>query len=80
MGSADWMNRNLNSRIEVCFPVYDKELCRELDHIIQLQLADNKKAVLLDENLHNNPIQSMEGEKKIAAQEAIYQFVKSSED
>jgi polyphosphate kinase len=26
MGSADWMNRNIYHRIEVCFPVYDKAL------------------------------------------------------
>jgi len=77
MGSADWMNRNLHSRIEVCFPVYDINLRDELDHIIQLQLADNKKAVLLDQELKNNPVPSNESQEKIAAQEAIYEFVKN---
>ncbi|MDR6781770.1 polyphosphate kinase [Pedobacter africanus] len=41
MGSADWMNRNIYSRIEVCFPVYDKELQQLLIKIINLQLNDN---------------------------------------
>ncbi|HET9745798.1 MAG TPA: polyphosphate kinase 1, partial [Chitinophagaceae bacterium] len=45
MGSADWMNRNLHSRIEVVFPVYDRELKDELVHILQLQLDDTQKAV-----------------------------------
>ncbi|MEQ1678367.1 MAG: polyphosphate kinase 1, partial [Chitinophagaceae bacterium] len=47
MGSADWMNRNLHSRIEVVFPVSDKKLAAELEYILQLQLKDNQKAVLL---------------------------------
>jgi polyphosphate kinase len=77
MGSADWMNRNLHSRIEVCFPVYDKKLCEELKHIITLQLADTEKAVLLDEHLNNNPVAPGIGQEKIAAQEAIYNYVKN---
>ena len=39
MGSADWMNRNLHSRIEVVFPVYDKQLNEELEDILQRQLV-----------------------------------------
>ncbi|WP_316819003.1 polyphosphate kinase 1 [Pedobacter nyackensis] len=41
MGSADWMNRNIYSRVEVCFPVYDEELKQLLIKIINLQLDDN---------------------------------------
>ncbi|TKC59046.1 polyphosphate kinase 1 [Pedobacter hiemivivus] len=41
MGSADWMNRNIYSRIEVCFPVYNEELKELLLRIINLQLNDN---------------------------------------
>jgi len=57
--------------------VYDINLRDELDHIIQLQLADNKKAVLLDQQLKNNPVPFNERQEKIAAQEAIYEFVKN---
>nr|WP_121272354.1 polyphosphate kinase 1 [Pedobacter schmidteae] len=41
MGSADWMNRNIYSRIEVCFPVYDAQLKELIIKIINLQLNDN---------------------------------------
>ncbi|MBB5437465.1 polyphosphate kinase [Pedobacter sp. AK017] len=41
MGSADWMNRNIYSRIEVCFPVYQPGLKQTLVKIINLQLNDN---------------------------------------
>ena len=38
IGSADWMNRNIYSRIEVCFPIYDPELKQELLNMMSLQL------------------------------------------
>ncbi|WP_316811582.1 polyphosphate kinase 1 [Pedobacter heparinus] len=41
MGSADWMNRNIYSRIEVCFPVYEPALKQLLIKIINLQLNDH---------------------------------------
>jgi polyphosphate kinase len=74
MGSADWMNRNLHSRIEVCFPVQDKKLSEEIGHILQLQLSDNSKAVLMNSNLENKRVPV--ADKPIAAQEAIYEYVK----
>ncbi len=40
MGSADWMNRNIYSRIEVCFPVYDPVLKSTIIELINLQLKD----------------------------------------
>jgi polyphosphate kinase len=76
MGSADWMNRNLYSRIEVCFPLYDKKLCEEIGHILQLQLSDNRKAVLLTAQLENQRRPVIAGQPSIAAQEAIYEYVK----
>ncbi|CAL1520512.1 polyphosphate kinase 1 [Chitinophaga sp. MM2321] len=44
MGSADWMNRNLYRRIEVCVPVYAPALQQQLKDIIALQLADSSNA------------------------------------
>lgn len=41
MGSADWMNRNIYSRIEVCFPVLSPQLKELLIKIINLQLNNN---------------------------------------
>ena len=41
MGSADWMNRNIYSRIEVCFPVYDPAIKARLMEMIKLQLNDS---------------------------------------
>jgi polyphosphate kinase len=77
MGSADWMNRNLHSRIEVCFPLYDKKLCEEIDHILQLQLRDCRKAVLMNNQLENERISCSDDQLPIAAQETIYEYVKN---
>ncbi|NLU96434.1 polyphosphate kinase 1 [Chitinophaga sp. Ak27] len=44
MGSADWMNRNLHRRIEVCVPVYDNTLRQQLKDIVQLQLKAPRHA------------------------------------
>ncbi len=44
MGSADWMPRNLDKRVEIMFPVEDESLKQEVIHILDIQLADNVKA------------------------------------
>ncbi len=49
MGSADWMPRNLDRRVEIIFPVSDDRLKGEVKHILDVQLQDNLKAY------HMNP-------------------------
>lgn len=44
MGSADWMPRNLDKRVEILFPVEDEDLKKEVRHILEIQLADTLKA------------------------------------
>lgn len=43
-GSADWMPRNLERRVEILFPIEQGELKRKVYHILELQLKDNAKA------------------------------------
>jgi polyphosphate kinase len=43
MGSADWMNRNIYSRIEVCFPVYNPNIKSIISNILNLQLMDHEQ-------------------------------------
>ena len=47
MGSADWIPRNLDKRVEILFPVEDPALQEEIHNILDIQLADTKKAHLL---------------------------------
>jgi len=47
MGSADWMPRNLDRRVEIMFPILDTGLREKAMHILQVQLDDNLKAHIL---------------------------------
>jgi polyphosphate kinase len=73
MGSADWMNRNIYRRIEVCFPIYDEQLKKQLTDIIALQWDDTVQAVWIDSELRNVPVTTLPG--GIRSQEAIYQHL-----
>jgi polyphosphate kinase len=53
LSSADWMERNLSFRIETTFPVLDPEIQAEIRGLIDLQLNDNVKARILDQNDQN---------------------------
>lgn len=71
MGSADWMTRNLFHRIEVCFPLVDARVKKEIRDIINIQLEDDTSAEILDENLNARKPLTHKG---IRAQERIYTY------
>lgn len=73
-GSADWMNRNIYHRIEVCFPIHDSRLRTELLRLLEWQLLDTTQAVIIDEDMNNRPVMSPE-KKEIRSQEAIYKMI-----
>jgi polyphosphate kinase len=50
LGSADWMQRNLNARVESLFPVEDPRVRREIMKVLDLGLRDNVKARELQSN------------------------------
>ena len=47
MGSADWMPRNLDKRVEIMFPVEEESLKEQVMHVLKVQLEDNVKAHIL---------------------------------
>ncbi|MBE9238444.1 polyphosphate kinase 1 [Anabaena aphanizomenioides LEGE 00250] len=44
IGSADWMRRNLDRRVEVITPIRDPEIAKDLQEILGIMLADNRQA------------------------------------
>ncbi len=76
MGSADWMIRNLQRRIEVVFPVLDPIAKSEVLEILRIQLLDNVKAARLTPMMENVRIHAEEGEEKIRAQIEIYERIR----
>ena len=49
-GSADWMPRNLERRVEILFPIEDNRLKEKIMHILELELADTKKAHIMQKD------------------------------
>ncbi|MCM4156798.1 polyphosphate kinase 1 [Gramella sp. AN32] len=75
-GSADWMNRNLERRIEVISPILDKDIQKEFKEILEIQLKDNVKARIQDAEEKNEYVKRKPKEKKIRSQYAIYDYLK----
>ncbi|MFD0975702.1 polyphosphate kinase 1 [Salinimicrobium gaetbulicola] len=75
-GSADWMTRNLDRRIEVIAPIYDKDIAKEFKEILNLQLNDNVKARIHDAEESNQFVQRKDDEPAIRSQYAIYNYLK----
>ena len=74
--SADWMRRNLNRRIETAFPILVPEIKQEVIDILKIQMRDNVKSCLIDEQLHNN-FKHNEELVKVRSQLAIYEYLKN---
>jgi polyphosphate kinase len=69
--SADWMDRNLLRRIEVCFPILDAELAARVYHeALENYLADNTQAWRLRADGHYERL-TPEGKRPHAAQQAL---------
>jgi len=79
-GSADWMNRNLDRRIEVVTPVYDKDIFNELKDILEIQLSDNVKARIQDAGETNQYVKAGKAEKKNRSQYTIYKYLKEKQN
>lgn len=53
ISSADWMIRNMDNRVEVATPIYDKDIQNELKRFFEIQFRDNQKARIIDEEQKN---------------------------
>jgi polyphosphate kinase len=73
LGSADWMKRNLRSRVEVVFPIYDPGIKKEILQFLDIQCTPSVKTQCLDENLQAIPWSEPPGQ--YCAQEAFYRFL-----
>lgn len=76
-GSADWMTRNLDRRIEVIAPIYDPDIAKEFKEILDIQLRDNIKARVQDEAESNRFVEKDPEEKPIRSQYEIYNYLKN---
>jgi len=75
ISSGDWMVRNLDHRIEAACPILEPNIIQELKDVLNIQLKDNIKGRILDNELHNlyvNP----RNQTKIRSQVEIYNYLR----
>jgi polyphosphate kinase len=75
ISSADLMPRNLDHRIEVTCPVFDKKIKAEFRRIFDLQWSDNVKARIFDEKQSNR--YAKPGKKEIRSQLMMAEYLKA---
>ncbi|MGE5416924.1 MAG: RNA degradosome polyphosphate kinase [Acidobacteriota bacterium] len=71
LSSADWMDRNLDRRVEVIFPIEDDDNCEEIKHILNAHLRDTEKARLLNSNGSYSRV-DRRGKEQFNSQEYLY--------
>ena len=74
ISSADWMVRNIDHRIEATCPILDDGLREELKALLDIQLHDNIKARILN-NEQNNLYVNPRNTKKVRSQVEIYNYL-----
>ncbi|OJI26799.1 Polyphosphate kinase [Vibrio vulnificus] len=78
ISSADWMERNIDNRIEVMSPVRDPRIKQRIIDILNIQFTDTVKARRIDKEMSNNYVERG-NRKKIRSQIAIYDYLKNVE-
>ncbi len=73
LSSADWLNRNINRRIETAFPIEHPELKDEILNILEMQLNDNVKVRRIDAKLNN--VLEVTNRPPLRAQVSIYDYL-----
>lgn len=72
IGSADWMPRNLDNRIEVITPVYDATIQQDLKQVVDFGLRDTCQGHMVDGRGSNLPWKVESEETPFRSQEALY--------
>lgn len=70
LGSADWMQRNLDGRVETVFPVEDPRLRRQVLELLEQELRDNVKARELMPDGSYQPVRRRPGQRRLDSQAA----------
>jgi len=74
--SADFMSRNIDTRVEVGFPIYDPKIKKEIRDIIDIQLNDNTKSREINSQ-NTNKYHKTGSELPVRAQIDIYNYLKN---
>ncbi len=76
LSSADWMQRNLDFRVEVTFPILSNETKQQVIDFMDLQWRDNVKA-RWNSGAQSNKFRKTNSKVKVRAQVDLYKMLKS---
>ena len=74
LSSADWMTRNIENRVEVGCPIYDKDLQQEILDTFNISWNDNVKARIVNKKPQNKINKPLAGETKLRSQWLTYDY------
>jgi polyphosphate kinase len=74
IGSADWMTRNLDRRVEALVPLEDPEIIKDLQEILAVMLADNRQAWDLQPDGHYIQRHPADGTKEQCSQKILMEM------
>lgn len=78
IGSADWMHRNLDARVESLVPIFNSGLKKYLNYVLTLLLSDNSQRWILNTNGKYTKLNSSKSEKRVATHEMLMQHALES--
>ncbi|MFC0523319.1 RNA degradosome polyphosphate kinase [Pontibacillus salicampi] len=72
LSSADMMTRNMEKRVELLFPIFDRDIKDRLYNILQIMLNDNMKARVQDEHGNYHYVKKQDEDKEIDSQMELF--------
>ncbi len=76
VGSADWMHRNLDARVEVLVPIENPNLKKYLQFMLNIYLKDNQQRWILNSKKKYVKVKRKKGEMKIASHQYFMEHTK----
>ncbi|MDZ7717932.1 MAG: polyphosphate kinase 1 [Balneolaceae bacterium] len=77
IGSADWMHRNLDARVELLAPIEHPQLKEYLRFMLSIYLRDNQQRWIMQPNGNYRKVKRKKGEKKIGTHNYLMSHTKS---
>ncbi|MDQ0199115.1 RNA degradosome polyphosphate kinase [Neobacillus ginsengisoli] len=80
LSSADLMTRNIEKRVEIAFPIYDKKLKERIKQILSIYLSDNVKAREQDQNGCYSYVEKRQEDEEIYSQLTLFDLAYQEAD
>ncbi|MBO6535723.1 MAG: polyphosphate kinase 1 [Balneolaceae bacterium] len=78
LGSADWMHRNLDNRVEAVLKVEKSELKKYLQFLLSIYLKDNQQRWVLNTDGSYQRVEKKKGERKVATHKVLMNHMADS--